>query len=493
MAKRLILVGIDGCHQETLYGLIDRHEVPFFNALCENGARVRAACTMFPSTTTCCCSTLYTGCWYKHHGILNNEWMDRFTTPVQGKSYIAGLKYALDSMDLKLFGLPSILLPHLNKGGAINNDLKAPTIYDAFTAAGKTSFTFFHYIGHGATRWVRPTRTDMIRFALAEQYKKPYQIYERMLVTRAIQHIRRGMPDLLSIYFGCNDGHSHRFGVAGQTAYIRDFIDPELRRLQAALEKICPNDEIYWAVTADHGQSTMTPDDLGRCVWFDHFFPILREAGFENLGRTLSDQNLEPLDAVVSLGTGASLGFYLRNRKTRDWRALPDFESDVVRVLNGLLKANDRIGPFAEWQFPKYLDFLLTRRTFDEPYSVYANTAPYDGVGKLVPLEEFFAKKGPEYIHPIERIRGIDSPKGPDIVLVLTYQDHFNVNEVAGFHPGQHGSFLPDDSLVPMIFSGPGIRRGEIESALTVNFSPTAASMVGVSMPSADGKPLPVL
>lgn len=493
MAKKLMFIGIDGCHQATLYGLIDRGEAPFMRSLVENGTRVRRAVTMFPSTTCPCCSTLYTGCWYRSHGILNNEWMDRTKTPVEGKSYIAGLHYALASMDRKLFGWPSIILPDMKKGGSVNNDLQAPTIFEEFTKAGKTSYSFFHYFGKGATRWVRPARPDMLRFAYVENWQKPFPIYEKMLVGRAIQSMRGGLADLMAVYFGCNDGHGHRHGVEGQKDYLRDFVDPQMARLGKALEQRFPNDEIYWAIVADHGQSTLTDADRPKCVWWDTFNPMFEKAGFEKIERSLSDKELEPMDVVASLGTGASLGFYVRDRKSRDWRKAPDFAADLAPALNNFMKANKKLGPFGDFKFPGFLDILLTRERFDEPYRVFANEPPYEGKGRLVSLEEHFAARGAEYIRPIERLRGIDHPKGPDIVLLLNYQDHFNVNEQEAFHPGQHGSLLEDDSMVPMIFSGPGVKRGEIEDALTIDFAPTAASLVGVKMPKADGRVLPVI
>jgi len=495
MAKRVIMVGIDACHRDTLYKLIDTGKAPFFKSLADNGTRVKNAVTMFPSTTGSCCATLYTGCWYRNHGILNNEWVDRFVTPVRGRSYLENLHEALHSMDRKLFGLPTLFLPERKSGGQINNDLNPehPTIFETLTAAGKTSYSFFHYYGKGATRWIRPSRMDMVRYGYVEQFKKPFQIYEKYLVTRAIHHIRDKMPDLLAIYFGCNDGHSHRFGVEAQYDYLKDFIDPQLKRLKDAYDELCPNDEVYWSICADHGQSTVKEEEKHRSMWYDTFYPAFHEAGITKIDRGLSKNVLDDLDAIVTLGTGASVGFYVKDKKTADWKNAPDFEKDVAPILNNLMKASDQLGPFKDWAWPGYLDFILARKSFKDPYMIYANEPPYDKPGRLMPLEEFFKGKDSIYVKPLERIRGIDSPKGPDFIVVLDYiEKHFNINEIGGFHPGQHGSFCPDDSYVPMIFSGPGIKKGEIDEAFTTNWSPTIASIFGLEIKGADGKPLTI-
>ncbi|GEM_PF-2002709 len=496
MAKRAIMIGIDGCHRDTLYRLIDEKQVPFFNWMADNGVRVKNAVTMFPSTTASCCATLYTGSWYRSHGLLNNEWVDRFADPPRGRSYIECLYEALLSFDKKLFGLPTILLPDRNEGGQINNDLcpDHPTIYEEMTAAGKISYTFFHYIGKGATVWARPARTDMLRYGMIEQYGKPYQMFDKMMATRAIRLMRKRPADLLAIYYGGNDGHSHRHGVPGQETYLRDFIDKELTRLKTALEAMFPQDELYWSVCADHGQSNLDKEKhLERCMWIEDFFPQLRAAGFEKMDRGLSRNELGGLDVIGTLGHGAGAGFYIKNRKTGDWKTPPDFASDIVPALNNFMKASAGLAPFGDYKFKGYLDFLLTRTRFDEPYRVYVNKPPYDAAGELVPLEERFKGGDPAYVKPIERLRGIDSPKGPDIVLLLDYcKNRFNINTVEGFHPGQHGSLCPDDSYVPMLFAGPGVIRGELPEAFTINWSPTVASMLGVKMPRADGAPLPI-
>lgn len=493
MAKRLIMAVIDGCHQKTLYDLIDRGEMPFFNEILRTGTRVREAVTMFPSTTVACCSSLYTGCWYRNHGILDNEWFDRFDDPPRARSYIAGLHYALESLDRRLFGPPSVLLPSINSGGAVNKDLQAPTIYDALTAAGLTSYTMFHYVGRGATKWIRPGRMDMVRYGLVEQFEKPYQMYEKHMVSSAIINARRGRPDVLSLYFGGNDGHSHRHGVPGQLSFLRNFIDGEMMRMKHAAEEIYPGDDIFWAITADHGQTNMNDADIDRSMYYQDVQPLLAASGFgkSEQGLSMSEHDLSKMDAVISLGNGATFSFYLRNRDTRSWKDQPDFRKHIIPFLNNILKAHDGLAPFTDWPFPGYVDFILARTAFDEPYRVYTNTAPYDAEGSLVRLEEFFDGRD-GYYRPVERIRSIDHPKGPDVKLVLNYADHFNVQERDGFHHGQHGSLNDEDSLVPMIFAGPGVRTGELNEALTIDFAPTCAAFLGVDMPRADGSPLPV-
>ncbi len=494
MAKRIVMIGIDGCHQQTLYGLIDRGEVPFFNWMMENGTRVERAVTMFPATTGCCWSSIYTGDFYKKHGVLNNEWIDRFSVPVRGRSYLNGLHEALHSLDRRLFGFPSLLLPDRNEGGQMNNDLQSKTVFEWIGGAGKTSYSFFHFFAKGATRWVRPGKRDMVRYAYVEKFEKPYQIYEKMLKTRVIETIRKhGPADFLSIYFGSNDSHGHRHGVEGQAEYLRDFIDGELCEIRAEIERVCPDDEIYWAVVSDHGQTSIGETERNRCMWYTDVIPLIEDAGYSAPGRGLSSNELDGLDSILTQGNGACVGIYLRNRSTGSWKDQPDFEKDVVPVLNNFLRASATEGRFGDWKYPGFVDFLLTRKRFDEPYRVYRNSPPFEGVGELVELEDFFSGDAEKYVEPVIRIRGTDNPKNADIHLVLNYFDmHYNINAEDNFHPGQHGALCPEDSIVPMMFAGPGVKKEGIASAFTTNFAPTLAGILGVEM-DCDGGPLDIM
>jgi predicted AlkP superfamily pyrophosphatase or phosphodiesterase len=54
-----------------------------------------------------------------------------------------------------------------------------------------------------------------------------------------------------------------------------------------------------------------------------------------------------------------------------------------------------------------------------------------------------------------------------------------------------HGSATPDDQRVPILFLGAGIKPGKYDEASTpADVTPTLASMVGLSMPRAEGHPL---
>ncbi|MFH1539253.1 MAG: hypothetical protein ABIH66_09870 [bacterium] len=59
-------------------------------------------------------------------------------------------------------------------------------------------------------------------------------------------------------------------------------------------------------------------------------------------------------------------------------------------------------------------------------------------------------------------------------------------------HPekGVHGSLSAPDSLIPIIFAGPDVTEKPVNDARLIDAAPTIASLFGLKLPTADGKPL---
>lgn len=480
MKKKLVMIGVDGANRDVLYSLIEKKELPFFTEIVENGIIVENATTLFPATTVPCVASMYTGCYLKTHNILNNNWFDRFKSPPLFKAYIASAWEALKSLDKKLFGFPKIFLPDANLGGQINNEISkdVQTIYEVATENGLTSYSFFNYIGKGATKWIRPRRRDMLLFAYREKLKKGQEPFDKAMCDVAINSTKKFLPDIISVYFGCNDGNSHRNGVSDQGRYFKELIDPQLLRLKKFLMEKYPDFDFYYTVCADHGQTEFEEKDKDKTLWIDDFKNIIKSTD-NNLtvegGETITTTDV---DVIFTFGNGVSVGLYVRNKKTKSWKDEPDFENDIVPIANRFLKED-------------FLDFILTRRNFNDGYKVYENTLPYNTIGKFIELEEYFKDKLNRYIEPVERIEGINSPRGPDIIIFLNY-DYKKYQIGKEFKKGNHGSLHKDDSYIPMIFSGKEIKKGKLNKASLIDYAPTCAKILGFEMKKVDGEILDI-
>lgn len=469
MKKILLMIGIDGANRDIFYSLIEKGELQFFSEIAKNGTVVENATTLFPATTVCCVASMYTGCYFKTHGILNNNWLDRFSEPPSFKAYISSLKEVLKSLDKKLFGFPSIILPDKNSGGQINNEISKDiqTIYEAASENGLRSYSFFHYIGRGATRWIRPRRRDMLLFAYIEKFKKNYELFEKAMIDVIINSLKKSIPEIISIYFGCNDGNSHRNGVSDQIRYLKQLIDPQLLRLKNFLTERYPEFDFYYSVCADHGQTEFEEEYSGRVLWCRNFEDILNSLNLKaDGGERIKTFDV---DVIFTFGNGASVGFYLRNKKTKNWKDQPHFEKDVLPVAERFLKED-------------FTEFILIRKSFEESYKVL------DKNGNILLLKEYFKDKS-NYINPLERIENINSPKGPDMIVLLDYEvKKYQIGKE--FKKGNHGSLFKDDSYIPMIFSGRGIKKGKITYASLVDYAPTCAKILGFEMKKSEGKVL---
>jgi hypothetical protein len=85
-------------------------------------------------------------------------------------------------------------------------------------------------------------------------------------------------------------------------------------------------------------------------------------------------------------------------------------------------------------------------------------TALSDAPDLVVQLSEFF-----------------DSARSPDVYVTPAPGYGFKFNRAAG-----HGSLARRETVVPLVFSGPGVPRGALAAARTVDLTPTILRYLGV-------------
>lgn len=496
--RRIIWTVIDGCHADTFYDLFSSGKLPNLRRAMGGGTIVRDAHTCFPSVTVVCLASMFTGANFKTHGLLGNVWYDRTWNPIAGRAYCASLDQTLASYDRRLFGFPQLFLPENRNGGLINNDLSpnVKTIYEVIGERGLTSCAMYNFVGRGATFWFRPTRTDMLAYVYADKYRHDHSIFDRRMANRAMQYARRrGLPNLLVLYFGGHDGNSHHRGVEAQPDYLIRVVDPLFGRVLEAAEKTCPVEKLSFVLNADHGQTAFPRGGGGhRILWIEQIMKMFEHSGLGLKVDGGEKPQVDPdADVIFAIGTGGSFSLYVKNRQTCRWADPPRFAEDVAPVADMLLAASD---PALAGQ-PGHIgagcfSFVIVRESLNAPYKIYQNVPPYKKMGKLIELEDFFAGKEARCPAAVEQIRGIEHPaRGPDVIAVLDY-DEKGWYMAGGEHRGNHGHFCPDDTRIPLVFAGPGIAAGEIAGGRLIDIAPTAAAMFGLPMPTADGLALEI-
>ena len=495
--RHVIWTLIDGCHADVFCDLFFGGKLPNFRRVLKDGVAVRNAYTCFPSITVACLAAIFTGNHFKNIGILGNVWYDRTWEPVGGRAYLSVLDQTLASYDRRKFGFPNIILPDNHKGGLVNNDISrdVKTIYEVLSENSLASCAMFNYVGRGATCWFRPTRKDMLTYVYINKRTHNYSVFDRQMMDGALWYIRKNsMPNLLTLYFGGHDGNGHKYGVGAQGDYLQRVVDVQMGRLLDCLQTRCSIDNLNFVVSADHGQTDFPRGGTEhRIIWKDDIRRLFRESGMALQVDGGETPDVQPdSDILYAIGTGGSFSLYIKNRETRRWKDPPRYEEDIVPIANLILASSDERNRQRSYYLGDYLSFLIVRQSPDAPYMIYQNDFPYADPGKLILLEEYFDDKKERYPDAVEQIRGLECPeRGPDIIAVLDY-DEKGYYLSGCVHRANHGHLCRDDSRIPLIFSGPGIRNGEIEFCRLIDIAPTVASLFGLPMPTADGKALDI-
>lgn len=103
-------------------------------------------------------------------------------------------------------------------------------------------------------------------------------------------------------------------------------------------------------------------------------------------------------------------------------------------------------------------------------------------------LEETAATAYPDL--PVQAVEFFDSPRAPDVLVSPVDGTGFRAGRLGG-----HGALSRVESVVPLVFAGPGVKRGSLFAARTLDLTPTLLSYLGVpyDAESMDGRSLGIL
>jgi hypothetical protein len=190
----------------------------------------------------------------------------------------------------------------------------------------------------------------------------------------------------------------------------------------------------------------------------------LRDSGYD-----IIDTPLESDYDAIAAPNGGMAQIYIRDIDSKNWNDQPEL-SDLRFALDAFKSRT-------------YIDTILVKYSGSDGYRVYR------GNGNTLDLQTFFASKV-EYPDAVNRIRGLDSTRSGDIILLAKNGWYF----AEGIYKGEHGGLSQEESYIPLIFSGPTIRKGVTETApaSNIDMSRTLADLLGFSMTEADGIVLPV-
>lgn len=466
--KRAIIIDIDGAKRDALYNSLPN--MPNMQIIVKNGIKFTDAKTVFPSITMAAQASLFTGNYPGRHNITGNEWFD--------KSSLTYRKYSADVWYEDIIW---------NEEGIANQDLNAnvKTIYEAAkndrNMDSTVIFNQYSRLNARTARWIPPGAEEFLNNELLHEYEK----VDSNAISDELEDLTyRALPGIMTIYLPGLDGYSHFYGPQGedphnQEYYLKNYVDKQIGRLingdcVLGTSEGCAihfdgligeglMEETIIVIVADHGQTSVV-DDNRHAVSRNELEGILKNSGYD-----IKDELFESDYDAIAAPNGGMAHIYIRDIDTKDWNAQPKL-SDLRRALDTFYSQ-------------AFVDGILVKYSGSGGYRVYT------GSGTTKDLQTFF-EGNTNYVDAVDRIRGIDSTRSGDIILLAKdgwyYADsQFN---------GEHGGLSQTESYIPLIFSGPTIRKGATEStpARIIDMAKTLADLLGFSMPDADGSILPV-
>lgn len=448
--KRLLTIDIDGLRQDVFHHALSSGRALNLAYLLggpggETGIHLDPVSTA-PSITFCGQSSIFTGAHPEEHGIVGNQFFDRFGTRGEEPRF-----YAFDVGDTLAY--QDAVLTFTGEMGLLGQTLapRTLTIYERASRIKLSSTVAYHMISRGAARWICPNLVDIARFTKgggligisAEQY-------DGDMLDKTIAHLRsNGCPDMLTVYFMGLDHSSHQEGPGAQPGYLERVVDPLIGRLVSELERCGLLDGILVAVVSDHGQIQVIPDDRHSLRLS---FPFDREMGylFDALGLDVHDKPGEgPACDAVLASNGGLAHVYLR-RRTGGWNEIPEFLTEVLPVARAFWEAHGT-GKYAP-DLQGALAMVLLRNVEQDGWQ--ANYQALTPAGDLQGVEEYLAAHPEvETVDAAARLRHLACPTSGDLLLVANYAGGFYFG---GPTAGVHGGLHPEDSLAVASFGWTG-------------------------------------
>lgn len=427
------------------------------------GVEARNTIACFPSLTYANATSLITGLFPGHHGILGNQWFDPAT------------------LEYRDYGSP---LTYRN----VNNDLHQPTIYDLL--ADHFTLNVQCHTRKGVKHTIDQDVSSGILWALGKYEWVDRRVGQVLPRVERVIRDARAWPVVWMNYFPGLDEIGHRFGPHSQqyAGAVRN-IDRQIGKIAAFSEEKCGSEKLYKVLVTDHG---MTATDPARCV---DAISKLRAAGWK-VSRSIKVRGFADCEALALIGTDRCLRFHLRGEIGWGKPAAIAKTQGLCHALldrlphNSLLACRRLATDRVEVRSHDGVALVVRKWTDAAPqfrYQVTGESDPLGYAGQLQPgfpqgewhdgrtwLANTAASGLPDFSPQV--VAMFDSPRCGDVVCFARDDWSFDARFVAG-----HGSCVASDLRVSHYYAGPGIPSGGIvEAARLVDVMPTILDLLGM-------------
>jgi len=455
---RALIIDVDGLRADTLYDNIDNLS-NIKQDLIQRGTRFDNVTCIFPSITLASQASIVTGNFPDTMGITGNKWFEPKTQTFR--------KYWVD-----------VWYDPITWSGKANRDIFSDSemIYEAANDNGYNTTVIFHHYHKtksGSNRWNIPDPLQYVFFK-ANQYR--LVDHTSTFAAKMQLYWYPSSTQVLMVYLPGLDEISHDSGPDAQKDYVSKYVDSNIGSLINALKSYGFYNQTLITLVSDHGHY-----DTSNGINLDDLEDDVRDAGYVimecyPLGIHCRDENqagasvdFSQSNAVVA-PNGGMTQIYVRGDGD-DWGDLPDF-SDLEPLLEYFDDNDD------------YLELLLFANHSAGTYQVYVYDVIYS-------LEDYFAGEDDYYPSTVTRLKNFYSNRSGDVIIMARVADGYYFDDAE--MSGEHGGLSVNQSMVPLVFAGPGIKHGVNSTRVSnVDIAPTIASLLGFNMSSADGSVLSV-
>jgi arylsulfatase A-like enzyme len=275
----------------------------------------------------------------------------------------------------------------------------------------------------------------------------------------------RSTPDMLCISFSGHDSVSHDYGNESEEEFdVLRRLDVQLGRIFDALDTDFPKGTVLVGFSADHGFPMQMPDVAKR---LDKQFAGARV----DVGDTA-------LDHIVVKLNGALAGTLCLDPRARPIFGLEGWDLFYNRSAFPMKTVAGECGEVGrsvttedvDRVLPKVVS-MLYREEFEKVLLVSQRaTWPTDSVVAFIDNDFYAGRSGDAFLIP-------------------------RPGTMVSYNPGRgaaHGTQYDYDTHVPLVFWGAVTGGGSDEPATPYDLAPTIGKWLGVSLPDAVGKPLPL-
>jgi len=480
----------DGVNAQIFQEMLDAGQLPAIKKyFVDRGLYAPRAVASTPTVTLANLTSLVTGQFPGHHGVVGINWFDRNQLIWRNYSMIA-------------------------QKNELDGDYLSPTLYEHLQ--DELTFSLFFQPHRGATKFVEDRTSAGPAFFLGY-----YEYVDRLTLSRfryvmdiARQYHR--FPALTVVYLLATDFHAYKYGVS--SAEYREALthtDRQIGRVLGDMERAGLLDHVVIALTSDHGMV-----DVKQHCRLEDF--LRRKVGL-TIDSTHWWEN-DPFEArledskkvsIVPYGSGYQYWALCMRKPIRKDGQVVGFEPWVVRPrAEDLRSYPTKYGPT---DLPKVLCGLeavdavayaptadsvrIVRRTgevefrqtggADGPiiYHVIVGDDPLGWKGKvspevldgtsLTPRQWLRATMRTDYPDlPAQLLAYFQSHRAGDLGVFAVPGWDFNTGNRSG-----HGGLRAQDMYVPLLLAGPGVPHGKVETVRTVDLMPTLLKLLGREIP----------